>query len=73
MNRQILSPSEAADFIDSLSPVEVKNRLLDLLLWQAAHGRVLVHFSWYLRKMKDAKPKTQQEWQQLTQKIGRTG
>lgn len=44
-----LSPAEAADWIDALSPVEIKNGLLDYLRWQAAHGKILLHFAHYAR------------------------
>ena len=68
-----MTPSDAADFIDSLSPVEVKNRLLDLLLWQAKRGKTLVHISWYLRKMKEPKPQDFPDFRALTQSIGNSG
>ena len=44
-----LSPAEAAAWLDALPPVEIKNRLVDYLLWQAAHGKRLLHSAHYFR------------------------
>ena len=44
-----MTPKDAADLIESLPPVDLKNRLFELLMWQAKTGRSLVHIGWYLR------------------------
>ena len=44
-----LTPAQAAEWIDALPPVELKNRLLDYLLWQASHGKRLLHSAHYFR------------------------
>lgn len=44
-----LSPATVADWLDQLSPVAIKNGLIDYLRWQAAHGKILLHFAHYAR------------------------
>lgn len=67
-----LTPRQAADWIEVMPPVEVKNCLLDLLIWQARNHKALVHVSWYLRKMQEPKPKfLNGEWMEMTKRIGK--
>jgi len=46
-----MTPKEAAEQLERLPPVVVKERLLRLLEWQDRNGKILVHVSWYLRTM----------------------
>lgn len=48
-NLKPLTPAQAADWLEALPPVEIKNRLLDYLRWQAAHQKILLHFAHYAR------------------------
>ena len=50
-----MTPHEASELIESLPPLDLKNRLFELFRWQAKTGRSLVHVGWYLRCLK--KPK----------------
>ncbi|MDP3722390.1 MAG: hypothetical protein Q8R91_02705 [Candidatus Omnitrophota bacterium] len=44
-----MTPADAYDLLESLSPVAIKNGLLKALIWQIAHGKRLVHAGFYLR------------------------
>ncbi len=47
-----MTPIEALDLVEKMSPVDLKNRLVDLLAWQVRKDRKLVHVSWYLNCLK---------------------
>lgn len=68
-----LTPSQAADWLEAMPPIEIKNRLIDLLLWQAKHNKSLVNFGWYARKMQEPKLKPlSSEWREMTSSIGKS-
>lgn len=74
-----LTPGEAADWLDALAPIEIKNQLIDYLRWQATHGKILLHSAHYFRMIHyGSKPRPETEakrWEQvrpLTNGIGRT-
>ena len=52
-----MTPQEAYDFLSPKSPVEIKNHLLGLLAWQAKRGKPIIHFTWYLLRLKEPKLK----------------
>ena len=47
--REVLTPAQAALWLEALPPVEIKNRLLDYLEWQAKHGKIILHGAHYFR------------------------
>ena len=47
--RDVLTPAQAFAWLNALPPVEIKNRLLDYLQWQAEHSKRLLHFAHYAR------------------------
>lgn len=52
MKREILTPAIAFAWLQDLPPMEIKNRLLDYLRWQAEHGKRLLHSAHYFRLVK---------------------
>lgn len=50
--RDILTPATAFAWLEDLPPMEIKNRLLDYLRWQAEHGKRLLHSAHYFRIVK---------------------
>lgn len=74
-----MTPGEAAKLLERLSPVVVRMKLVQLLVWQQRKGKALVNFGWYLRCLKYGQeprlPKAGAEGRakvkQLTQAIGR--
>ena len=69
-----MTAQEAATFLESLPPVTIKLKRVDLLEWQAKRGLSVVHLNWYIRKLQE--PKMSQEslsrLRSLTQTVGRT-
>ena len=64
---------DAATFLESLPPVTIKLRLVELLEWQAAKGKAVVHLNWYLRKLREPqmKPGQRTRMADLTAGIGK--
>ena len=48
----VLTPAIAFAWLQDLPPMEIKNRLLDYLRWQAEHGKRLLHSAHYFRIVK---------------------
>ena len=80
--REVLTPASAFSWLEDLPPMEIKNRLLDYLRWQAEHGKRLLHSAHYFRIVKfGAAPRastmarrelqTKQMLGTLTESIGR--
>ena len=68
-----MTPREAAEMLEKLTPVEVKLGLVDLLEWQAAKGKAVVNFNWYLNCLKyrrEPRPKGSPELARLLATIG---
>ncbi len=47
-----MTPKEALQIVDGMRPIDLKNKLVDLLAWQIRKDRKLVHVSWYLNCLK---------------------
>ena len=44
-----MTPKEWAEELEGMPPVFIKQHLVQMLEWQAAKGKHLVHVGWYLR------------------------
>lgn len=47
-----MTPFDAAQFLESLPPAHIKLHLVEMLEWQAAHGKRLVGMRWYLERLR---------------------
>lgn len=68
-----MTPQDAFELVDGMSPVDLKNKLLDLLGWQVKRQKALVHISWYMRRMHEPKPQDFPDFRALTRSIGNSG